>query len=514
MNKKLFKVLNIILLILFVCSSAFLSTYLMIAKQTPKLIIGTVIITIICTIFLYLKTYKNLYKDIKNNKIFSIIMFLFSLMIAYKFYLLSKGQIDVINNLINCKTRYLCLVSLPSIIYLIELVSHLIRKWVISFYKHMDSFDKKAYLIASIFFLIVITIVYLLIPNFYLQYDRIYSIDSGWVFKKIIPDPHYYDIRHPLMSIFTFPFYAVISFIFPSKIEPILFQFVNVQLLIIIALELKQLTKKNIVFILYMISFSTLTLILFLEKYQLCVFLVVTYLYNQKVLKNNSNKMLISATSIMPTSGFATIFEFINKNSIKKNIINIFKIGIIGVLVIICLGRAHSLVHGLDELKFAKTKYASSELTIMEKINSTSKVFDTTFIGLPSKEKGIFYLWKDLSGSISILSIIILIIILIGIINFIRRKDLIYISFLAWLIFIPILFILLNWAPHETPLFTIYFSWVIIPMFIYGLEYIFKKLRLKRKVINCIYGLMVISILTINIYRFYDVFIYMLNLKI
>ncbi len=513
MNKKLIKILNIILLIIFVCSSALLSTYLMIDKQTNKLILGTVIITIICTVFLYIKTYKNLYKDIKNNKIFSIIIFLLSLIIAYKFYLLSKGQIDLINTKINCQKRYICLLSLPSIIYLIELISSLIRKWVISFYKHMDSFDKKAYLITSVFFLIIISIVYILVPSFYLQYDKIYSIDSGWVFNNIIPNPHYYDIRHPLMSIFTFPFYAIISFIFPTKIEPILFQFINVQILIIIALELKQLTKKNIVFILYIISFSTLTLMLFLEKYQLCTFLIVTYLYNQKVLKSNSNKMLISATSIMPTSGFATIFEFINNESFKKKILNVLKIFIVGVIVIICLGRAHSLVNGLDELKLAKTRYASAELSIIEKINSTSKVFDTTFIGIPSKEKDNIYLWNDLSKSISILSIIIIIIILIGIIHYIKRKDYIYISFLAWLLFIPILFILLNWAPHETPLFTIYFSWAIIPLFIYGIEYIFKKIKLKRKVINCIYGLMIISIICINVYRFYDIFIYMMSLK-
>ena len=224
--------------------------------------------------------------------------------------------------------------------------------------------------------------------------------------------------------------------------------------------------------------------------------------------------MIISATSIMPTSGFATIFEFINKKSFKKKIINIGKILIVGVLVFICLGRGHSLVNGLDELKFAKDKYASAELSLTEKINSTSKVFDTTSIGLPSKEKGIFYLWNDLSKSISVLSIIIMIIILIGIIHYIKRKDYIYISFLSWLLFIPILFILLNWAPHETPLFTIYFSWAIIPLFIYGIEYIFKKIKLKRKTINCIYGLMIISIISINLYRLYDVFIYMINLKI
>ena len=49
--------------------------------------------------------------------------------------------------------------------------------------------------------------------NFYHEYNVVYSIDSGEVYDVYMPDPHYYDIRHPLTSVLTFPVYAIVDFI-------------------------------------------------------------------------------------------------------------------------------------------------------------------------------------------------------------------------------------------------------------------------------------------------------------
>ena len=91
----------------------------------------------------------------------------------------------------------------------------------------------------------LLSIVYINHDYFYLQFDEVYSIDSGRVYETFMPDPHYYDIRHPITSIITFPVYAIVDFIFNENLKPIILQFINVQFLIFTGLELKRLTKNK-----------------------------------------------------------------------------------------------------------------------------------------------------------------------------------------------------------------------------------------------------------------------------
>ena len=89
------------------------------------------------------------------------------------------------------------------------------------------------------------------------------------------------------MSIFTFPVGTMASIcsqiLVTSELTPvmtaIIIQIINSQLLILIGLMLKKLTNNKSAFVIYMLSFSTVINTIFMEKYNLCTFLIVLYVF-------------------------------------------------------------------------------------------------------------------------------------------------------------------------------------------------------------------------------------------
>lgn len=366
-----------------------------------------------------------------------------------------------------------------------------IKKWMIELYKELNSFDKKIYLMFSVISFIIVSILYFTNFNWYLQYDKIYSLDSGWCVENIIPDYSYYDIRHPILSIFTFPIYTILSTIiglfFSGSIKQciivICFQFINIQLLLIIGILLKDLTKNKNVFLTYMISFSSILYIVFFEKYILCVFFVVLYVYNICKKKENENILSLSfAFGCMPTSGFIGILEFMNSKTFKEKIYRILKIIFVTLIIFICLGRVKTIVYGFSEMLEKKSTYSSNNYTLIERIISTTKMLQTIFIQLPLLNKSTdCYWWDSVTSNISVISLVILSIVIIGIC--VNWKELFVKICTMWTLFSFILFVVLKWAVQESPLFIIYFSWAVIPLFIMGLEYILSKIKINNNVV-------------------------------
>ncbi len=513
--EKLKKIGIITLGIIFALSSAMLSFQLIVVNYTNLTILITTIVSFVCAAWFYKKTIKENYINIKNNIIFTIICIILSMIVLIQLYRTKgvecKGIFEdfIINPF---KIRYF-FTSAISIMYIFIYLGNRIKKWAYDFYNALDSWDKKAYIIASAVSFVIIVIAYSLNSKWFLQYDKVYSLDSGYCFNNILPKSTYYDIRHPILSIFTFPIWAIVNaivkVIIPNNlsllITAIVFQLINAQLLILIGLQIKILSKSKIVFILYMLSFTTILYFLFFEKYQLCTFLVVLYVFNICNAKEKSSASLIAAAGAMPTSCVIGAAELLTHDKIKDKMKKILKIIFATLLMLICLGRAHVLKYGISEITKTKRSFSNTNYTIQQKATSTTNMIQSCFIALPSgtniiKEK---YWWDTLKDNISIISIIIIALIIIGAIK--NRKSLFTKISSIWLLFSIILFVLLNWSPHESPLFAIYFSWAIIPLFAMGLKFIIEKAKLNPKIVyGCIITLMIIVNITtmIDINRF------------
>ena len=309
------KFIKSILGLIFALSNTILSFQMIIINYTYLTMNITIIFSFLCALFFWKKTLNENIENFKNNKTFSIICSILVIFVMVKLY--QTKDIATKENF----NKYLFypfkikgfMMSLLSALYIGIYLGNKIKTFIFDFYKKMDIWDKKAYIILSFISLGIITFAYTSNSNWYLAYDKIYSLDSGWCFINIFPEASYYDIRHPILSIFTFPIYAIVStivkFLIQGNLEniiiAIIIQFLNIQLLILIGFLLKFLTNKKVSFLIYMLSFPTLLFSLFLEKYIICTFFLVFYIYsicNKN--KNASIAGIVSAVVCMPTSCF------------------------------------------------------------------------------------------------------------------------------------------------------------------------------------------------------------------
>ncbi len=142
-------------------------------------------------------------------------------------------------------------------------------------------------------------------------------------------------------------------------------------------------------------------------------------------------------------------------------------------------------------------------LGIKEKIISTFNMIQTSIISVGTSNINGTYLWDDLTENIPLCGIVIFIIVVIGFI--VNRKEIFSKICALWILFAFVLFAILNWSTGESPLFNIYFSWAIIPLFVYGFDFIIEKLKISSKVsYHLIYVFVfLVNITTMtNIYKF------------
>ena len=501
-----------ILIVLISFSISLLSLYLMIGKVTDILKYITLIVSFIFSYVYLSKNYRDIFKLIRNNKIYSIISLIFSMIIYYE--MMGIPLIDEVKyRFFNIEWFYYFI--FPSLCLIFTIFFILIKDWFIKFFKKMDSFEKKAYLITSLITLVILMFTYYSTDYFYMQFDRVYSIDSGLVYNGYFPDPHYYGIKHPLTSLINFPMYAIINFIFSSNLKAVILQYINIQLLIFIGLELKRLTNSKWVYVLYMLSFSTMLYSLFFEKYVLIVFLLVTYLYNTYIEKKDGTNLLILTVGMMPTNIFIGITEFFKGRKFNDMSKYLTKLFLTTLLIFVVAGRIHCFPNGMSELAFERG--SGTPFFPMDKnINAATKMVTHSFIAIASDKEfyneGAFflkfyrYMWNDVEGNISYVGIGIILIILFGIVDIIKNKRKIYYSFLSGFIFSLLLFIVLTWDTKVSPLFSICFSWAIIPLFIFGIERIFNLFKINKNYNKYIYGILIIIMLFINIREIINIY--------
>lgn len=508
---------NIIILFLSIANSV-LSVYLIPINKNTNFnfeIYVTIIGTFIISIIFGEKILQRNLEYFRKNRILSFLIFLFSVIIIRK---IDTTKISIVWSMIPGNIRFIfsnigIVLSVISCYFILNILFNKITSIAVEFFKTFDAWEKKAYLIISLVTFLLVIIVYGFNNEFYLQSDKILSIDTGWAFDNMISKINYYDIRHPFSSIFYFPIYSVVevlvnNFFVASNItvtiKAIIFQIINCQLLIIMGFYLKKLTNNKNVFILYMLSFPTLLYFFFFEKYQLCVFMLVTYVF-LTCMNRTGNLAFIASMGLMPISGAIGIIEFFKNCSIKEKFINLLKIFAVGVIFTIVIGKVHIFKYGINEALLMKGLFSNLTLTLQQKIYSTFNMIQSTIISVGTNSSDGIYWWSDITNKLPLLGIIIMIVLVIGFIT--NRKQMIAKVSLYWIFFSFILFTILNWSSNESPLFNIYFSWATIVLFVYGIDYIIKKLRLNGKVT---YGLMYAFIVLVNLSVLIDIYSFLL----
>ena len=508
------KIMKIILAAIYAISQSMLSFQLLVKKDEIIFIIITVLVSLIVGFVFFYKTFNYVKDSYKSNK-FAVFIFIILSVIIYSHFM--DAQMYYVRPKIieyyNIDIYKYFLISILCFIYLGIFIGYKVKDYTKFFYKNLDSWDKKVYVITSLISIVIILILYNISDIWYMQMDRVYSLDSKWVLQKIYASPLYYDVRHPFLQVFAYPLYSIINvvarIIIKGKINYIVtvifLQIINVQFLILSALMIKKMANNKMVYILYMISMPTLLFSVFFEKYQICVFLLVCYVYMFIENKKERQEVLILGAGAMPTTAFIGISEIFGDKKIVNKIKNILLIAIKSVVLFITFGLAHLLKYGYEEITATTDNFGKVGYTLTQKLAAVLKMIEGSFIALKSKivdaasagylsQRGKeAFIWDNVTSNISKISIIIFAIILLGIL--VKRKEVFTKIATSWLVFSFILFIGIGWSITESPLFSIYFSWAIIPLFVYGLDFIIDTLKLNK---NVLYAIMFLTFFIIN----------------
>ena len=427
--------------------------------------------------------------------------------------------------------------ALPGLFFLLLWGLRKARDFLLRFREGMDRTDRRMYLAVTAASSAVIMAAYISNPQWYMQFDSVYSIDAGYCVTTLFPVASYYYIVHPTLGLLTFPVWAVtqtaLGLFAPSNLILTLtaacVQILNVQFLLLSGFMLARLAGNRWTLALYLCSLPMFLFTMFIEKCQIITFLMVLYVYlrtepreevplrkRRKAPRVHGRKRVPLAGFLMDGGGhelnlmlstggiaFAGILylcELFRREGRAAKLRGIARTAAWGVLFLICTGRAHMLAPlYIFNNTFEAVGLFGHQGTLPERCASFMNLVQGCFIGLSSQVgtgrsyAPTAYMWGDPLSQVPRLSVLLLALILVG--AAVRWKEPFTKYCALWLAGAAVLLIAAQWAIHVSPLFGVYFFWVLIPLFQQGLQFCVEKFRWRER---AVYGGVLISMLAVN----------------
>lgn len=506
--------LNYILEILMACSFAALSFYLLVGYAKVDVAI-TVVTAWILAFFFVNKTKEETWRFFLSHKKLCGCLLLCSVLLMNTMHQQKVEMMMAHPQMLFSFQISFRLLSLPAMIYFFIWTVREVSQFLLRFAADLklSKAAKKALLFFVGFLAVGLLALYAGNSVWYQQSDLVYSMDTRWVLEGICQDSLYFDIRHPVLGVIVTPVCLVISsilgFFFSGEWHTLLvaasIQTINVCLLIFIGLTIMRLSQNKWVFWLYMVSFPTILFSVVLEKFQVCTFLLVVYLYMLSSHSKRTEIPLIMAIGAMPTSVFIYLNELLIHEPLSDKIKRAVRYGIFGVLFLICTGRANllNLWELYDSVDGMTKIFGAERNSIKELLYSFLNMIHGCFLALPSIQNH-GYTWQNILENVSCFSVILLAVVLLGAV--VGRKEQFIRACTVWLAFAAVFIFVLRWSVHESPLFSIYFSWALIPLFQRGIQFLIDRLHLPERIS---YSFLLLAMLAVNVAQMVNIGIFL-----
>lgn len=526
---------------LLIAASFSLLSFFQIIRMGTWQVLVTVPTAFICGFLFYTGTAAESLAYIRSRRAESLLVFLASAAILWQEYLqkLPASYIEIYApfSVHIYRLGYWAL-ALPALFFLLLWVWRRARAFLTELWGSMGSVDKRIYLAVSAAMCVTVLCAYASNSQWYLQYDSVYSLDAGHCAEDVFPLAEYCDVRHPTLSILTFPIWAVfqtaLGFFVPSHLLLTLVtgcvQLVNIQLLLLSGLMLARLAGNRWVLLLYLISFPSFLFGMFLEKSQIIVFLMVLYVYLQcEAAKGPSGRLaqkrarggakkaggslrasfqgegtelnLMLSIGALPVSVFLFVYELFKRESAASKLFRLLRTAAWGALFLVCTGRVHYL---LPSMLLRNTPSMLREFGLQGRpLRSCCISFMNLIHGCflaQSSTAGANYMWSDVLTRVSPLTFVILAVVLTGLAAHWRKP---LVQFCAiWLAGAFVLLTVFQWSVDESPLFSVYFGWAVLVLFQKGMETVIEKLRWNEKTVYCA---ILIPMLAVNLTNMIDI---------
>lgn len=483
----------------FACSFALLSFYQIIRDETWVVAV-TVVVALPCGFFLYKKTGEETLTYLKSRPKTAVMLLAIAVVLAHSMHQ-AKGILQ--------ETIPYWLFTIPAVFYLLTWLVRKLRPFLQDLWAKLDQRDRRLYFWATVVLSCLVLLFYKLEPQWYLQYDKVYSIDSGWVYKNLYPQMAYYDIRHPILSVITFPLWAftrsALGVFAPAHLLDGLcvacVQLINVQLLLLTGAMVAVLSRNRWTFPLYLVCLPTLTFSMFFEKYQICVFLLVLYAYLLCQKKEGTELGLTLAVGAMPTSVLLFADELLIDEPFSQKVKRALRTAACGALVLVCAGRGY-LLNPMTLLSEAGSKaqnFGLRDMSMGECMNAFVNMIHGAFLPLATQH-GERYLWTNVTQGASLIGYAILAVLLIGVVA--EHKDSFVKLCTVWTAAGFILLGVFQWGVWESPLFSIYFAWALVPLFQKGLQCLVDGLNWREEIF---YPVVLTTLLIVNAWALLDI---------
>lgn len=289
------------------------------------------------------------------------------------------------------------------------------------------------------------------------------------------------------------PLHESIYFIFLSMFQVILLLFT--------AILLKRIMKNDKFMYFYVLSFPTIFYSIIIEKFQLCVFLIVLFIYirlQDKEERDLEDISLISAVGAITTSAVLGIWS--NREKGIKKFQQWLYVALIFIGVSVVFGKWNILITVFDYAK----KFG--DLPLKNRIYGVTELFASCLFAPLFTIIKTTFIWANRAEYINLLGAGLCILCIYSFIK--NRKNKFCQICFSWICFSLFLFLVMNWYCYEAPLFNLYFSWAILGLLFLLLQNILKKLGDNRFIWLGIFILMG----TININHMIQIFQFFIKL--
>ena len=377
----------------------------------------------------------------------------------------------------------------------LKVAVHFYSKWALGN-------NKKFYLVSSLLVSLLIIIQFSVFKFAYLQNDFINSMDSFFVYDDMYRDVTYFDIRHPLYTVFSYPLYAffkTLLSVFRIKFDtclPIILQLVNGQLYVFSALLLEKIFNNKYVKYYFICSYPVIINLFYFEKGAIVLFLLLLSIY--LIIVNSENKdaaVVLSSGASLTSCVIAFCYLFSEKKKLVAKLQEMLLLIVRAICIYIVLGRIFVVTSFIDLLAY-KDQFLE-KISIVQKLFSYTHMVSSGFLAPKLVYSDDVLVFDGITDSINFFGTIVFILsvsLLLSGFKKIENK----IS-LFWIVFSFVFVVFVGWGASESPLFSYYFSWPFLVAAVQGLTSLMTKLKVSEKKEKVLHGLLFSVMLTINI---------------
>lgn len=486
------KIVRYIINFLYATSGVFLTLFLFIGSGIISANTGILICNALFSfLFFFFMTPQSLTNDFvfKERKPGDVFFLILSVMATAAICVDLASSVDIVfvigSSLIICVFVY----------YFLKLVVSFYSKWA-------GGNNKKFFLISSLLISFLIVIQFSVFKFSYLQFDFMNSMDSYFVYDSMFGDVKYFDIKHPLYTVFAYPLYAFFkSILCFLKTEsdiclPIILQLVNGQLYIFSALLLEKIFNNKYVKYYFICSYPVIINLFYFEKGAIVLFLLLLSIYLIIVdSEKKDNVVILSSGASLTSCVIAFCYLFAKKKKLIAKLEEMLLLIVRAICFYIVLGRIFVITNFIELLSFKDSSFERT--TIAEKLCSYTHMVSSGFFYPKYAFREDVFVFDGIKDSIN----------LFGAIAFILSVSILIFGFkklenkisLFWIASSFIFIVVLGWDVSESPLFSYYFSWPFLVATVQGLTSLMTKYNVSDKKAKVLHGLLVSVMLTMNI---------------